>query len=426
MFCRTGRTVRALVLAALLSVVPRCGWAVELWSDDEGHRGDLDITGKATSLVSDAPYDPILTPESWSRTTLARLRLGLSVQHSDTMNSELAYEQRARWISGAAGMAASSAFLPSEAPAPYRITQLDWQISADDDFSYRQEIDRGLVAFHPEWGEVTVGRQAIGLGRGVVFGAVDVFAPFSPLEVDREWRRGVDAFRAEYRLSATSSAEVIGAFGETWEQSALLGRLRGYLGEIDGALLFGKRAEDFMVGAAVSAVVQEAEVHGEIAVFDTPEEQGSSGLWGADHLVGKTVLGASYTFDVGTGLTVLLEHHYSGFGVEDAEDALMRLMDEDFRDRFLRGDTQIFGRQALAGQISYAFNDATNGSLLVLTNPTDGSGVVSPSLRLDLDRNITLLGSVFLPWGDEPSAGRLESEYGATATALFLQLNVYY
>ena len=87
---------------------------------------------------------------------------------------------------------------------------------------------------------------------------------------------------------------------------------------------------------------------------------------------------------------------------------------------------QILGRQAVAGQISYAFNDAANGSFLVLANPTDGSGVLSPSLRLDLDRNITLLGSVFLPWGDEPSAARLESEYGATATALFLQLNVYY
>jgi len=62
----------------------------------------------------------------------------------------------------------------------------------------------------------------------------------------------------------------------------------------------------------------------------------------------------------------------------------------------------------------------------VLTNPTDGSGVLSPSLRLDLDRNITLISSAFIPWGDEPSAGRLESEYGATATSFFLQLNVYY
>jgi hypothetical protein len=399
--------------------------AIELWSDEKGRRGNLDVTGKATSLYADAPSDPALETGGWGATTLARFRLGLSVRHNDWMNSELAYEQRAQWLSGS-DMGVGSSFLPSETPAPFRLTQLDWEIADDDDSFYRHEIDRGLFAFHPEWGEVTVGRQAIGLGRGVLFGAVDVFAPFTPLEVDREWRRGVDALRAEYRMSATSSAELIGAFGETWEQSALLGRVRGYMGDIDGSLIFGKRAEDLMVATAVSTIVTDAEVHAEFSLFDTPEAQPDGGLWNDDDLVGKTVLGTSYTFDVGNGLTLLVEHHYSGFGVRDARDALIRLQDSDFQDRFLRGDLQILGRQALAGQVSYAFDDATSGSLLVLTNPTDGSGVVSPSLRLDLNDNTTLIASGFVPWGQELSGGRLESEYGSTATSLYLQLNMYY
>ncbi|MHC4369200.1 MAG: hypothetical protein ACYSW8_16455, partial [Planctomycetota bacterium] len=310
--------------------------------------------------------------------------------------------------------------------APFRLAQLDWEIVADDSFSYRHEIDRALAALHPQWGDVTVGRQAIGLGRGVLFGAVDVFNPFSPLEVDREWRRGVDAFRAEYRVSTTSSAECIGAFDETWEQSALLGRFRGYTGDIDGSLIVGKRAEDFMVGSAFSAAVAEAEVHCELAVFDTPEAQPDGTLWGGKHLATKAVIGGSYTFDVGKGLTVLGEYHYSDFGVEDAENIVTRLQDPDFQQRFLRGDTQILGRQALAAQLSYPFNDAVNGSFLVLNNPTDGSGVVSPSLRWDLNENVTILGNVFVPWGDEPSGGQFRSVYGATPTSLFLQAAIYY
>jgi len=420
------RQPKRCILPVLLALAARYAFAVELWSDEQGRYGQLDVTGKVTSLASDAPSDPFLFPDGFSRTTLARLRLGLDVRHSDWMDSELAYEQRARWISGGAGLGAGSAFLPSEAEAPYRITQLDWEIAADDRFAYRHEIDRGLVALHPEWGDVTIGRQAIGLGRGVLFGAVDVFNPFSPLEVDREWRRGVDAFRAEYRFSPTSSAELLSAFGQTWEQSAVLGRIRGYVGDVDGSLLFGKRAEDFMVGTAVSAIVKDAEVHAELAVFDTPEAWPNDDLWGDDHLVVKTVLGTSYTFDVGTGLTVLLEHHYSGFGVADAEDAVPRLLDPDFQERFLRGDTQILGRQALAAQFSYLFDDAVSGSFLVLTNPTDGSGVVGPSLRIDLDKNVTLIGSAFIPWGDEPVWGQVRSEYGATPASLFLQANVYY
>jgi hypothetical protein len=421
-----GRCLRVFFLVALVLSRTRSARAVELWANEQGGRGDLDVAGKLTSLASEAPSDPILYPQRWSRTTLARLRLGLDVQHNDWMDSQLAYEQRARWPSGAGGLGATSSSLPAEAAAPFRITQLDWEIAADDSLIWRQEIDRGLVSLHPEWGEVTIGRQAIGLGRGVLFGAVDVFAPFSPLEVDREWRRGVDAFRAEYRLSTTTSAEVISAFGPTWEQSALLGRLRGYVGDVDGSLIFGKRAEDTMLGTAVSTIVKDAEVHGEVAVFDTPEEQPDGGFGGNEHLAVKTVLGASYTFDVGNGLTLLVEHHYSGFGVEDARDALMRLQDKDFRDRLLRGDMQILGRQAMAGRISYPFNDIASGSFLVLTSPTDGSGVFSPSLRVDLNRNMTFLASAFVPWGSGPSDGQLQSEYGATPTSLFLQMAVYY
>jgi len=421
-----GRRWSILALLTLLLMAPCGASAVELWSDEEGRRGELAVAGKATFLASDAPSDPVLFPDDHSETTLARLRLGLEVTHSDWMDSELAYEQRARRLSGSTGVGAGGSFLPSQARAPFRLAQLDWEIAADDSSSYRHEIDRGLVALHPTWGDVTIGRQAIGLGRGVLFGAVDVFNPFSPLDVDREWRRGVDAFRAEYRLSATSSAECIAAFGETWEQSALLGRLRGYLGDIDGSLIVGKRARDSMVGSAFSAVVGGAEVHGEFAVFDTPEVQTDGTLWGGGHLATVTLIGSSYTFDVGNGLTLLGEYHYSDFGVEDAEDVLVRLQDRDFQRRFLRGDMQILGRQAVAGQLSYPFSDAVNGSFLVLTNPTDSSGVISPSLRWDLDANVTLIGSIFVPWGDEPSGGRFRSEYGATPTSLFLQAAVYY
>jgi len=415
---------RLIVLLLLLLSHHVC--AVELWSNEDGGYGDLDVAGKLTSLASNEPSDAFLFPDGFTRTTLARLRLGLDVRHNDWMDSELAYEQRARWISSGGGLGAISGALPTEAEAPFRMAQLDWQIGADDRYAYRHEIDRGLVALHPEWGDVTIGRQAIGLGRGTLFSAVDVFSPFSPLEVDREWRRGVDAIRAEYRLSTTASAECLAVFGESWDESALLGRIRGYLGDIDGSLIVGKRAEDFMAGVTFSAIVSEAEVHGELAVFDTPEAQPDSTLWGGDHLATKAVLGSSYTFNVGNGLTLLGEYHYCDFGIEDASDALTRLQDRDFQKRYLRGDTQILGRHAIAGQLSYPFNESVNGGLLVLGSPADGSGVFSPSLRLDLNENMTLTTNAFIPWGEEPQNGQIQDEYGASAASLFIQAAIYY
>jgi hypothetical protein len=255
---------------------------------------------------------------------------------------------------------------------------------------------------------------------------VDVFAPFSPLEIDREWRRGVDAVRIERHISDTSSVELIGAFGPTWKQSGLLGRARGYFGDIDAELIFGKRAEDTMLGGTVSGAIGDAEAHAELALFNTPETQANGGLWGNDHQVGKLVLGSSYTFNVGNGLTLLGEYHYSGFGVKNIDDATSHLKSSDFLKRFLRGDSQILGREALAFQATYPFSHVWNGTLLVLQSPLDGSGVLSPSLTWDFSDNSSLVGSVFVPWGDKPSAGMIRSQYGGTPLSLFLQLRVYY
>ncbi|MBI4831747.1 MAG: hypothetical protein HY801_09385 [Candidatus Lindowbacteria bacterium] len=384
------------------------------------------ITLKATSLLSHAPDDELLFPEQDVATGLFRVRLGLRTKHSDWMNTELAYEQRARASTEAAATTVGAGILPSVAEAPFRITQLDWQLAEADNFSYRHEFDRALVALHPGCGEVTVGRQAIGLGRGVLFGAVDIFSPFSPIEVDREWRRGVDAARVEYRVSDTSSVEAVAAFGESWEESALLGRLRGYVGEVDGELIFGKRAEDEMVGGTISAAVGDAEMHIELAIFDTPEEQPDGGLFGDDTLVGKAVVGSSYTFDVGNGLTLLGEYHYSGFGVKDIEDIQARFFDPIFQERFLRGDTQILGRHAVALRSNYPFSNILSGGILILMSPVDGSGLFSPSAVWDMTQNVSLAVSGFIPWGAEPSNGQLRSEYGSSPASLFLQISAYF
>jgi len=386
----------------------------------------INTAAKLSSFMSYASDDPILFSDQWSGIALFRFRLSFDTQFNDWINSEIAYEHRARVDTGDSGIGASAGILPSLVPAPYRISQLDWEIAeSDTKFSYHHEIDRAVIAFHPQWGEVTFGRQAIGLGRGVIFSAVDIFSPFSPIEVDREWRRGVDAARLEYRISDTTSVELLGAFGETWDESAFLARARGYIGNMDGELIIGKRAEDMMYAGTMSTTIGDAEVHLELALFDTPEPLPDEGIFGSDHLVGKAVLGSSYTFDVGSGLTLLGEYHYSGFGVEDVTETTTLLVDPAYQERYLRGDTQILGQHALAFQLSY-IDDPLGYSLLFLQSPVDGSGLASPSLTWDVSENITFLLSAFIPWGSSSSNGQLNSEYGATPASLFMQLNLYY
>ena len=407
----------AVSLAAVAGLVLIAGAARarDLWESEDGDRSTaLTTTIKATTVM----------PESDEATNLWRLRLGFSAD-APSSHAELAYEHRTR--SAPAGVSGTIG-LPLDAPAPFRLAQLDDGIIEEGTYSYRHELDRAFVAFRNDRAEVTVGRQAIGWGRGALFGTIDVFSPFSPLEVDREWRRGVDALRADVRLGGHGSLDIVLAGEETWDDSALLGRLSGRTrsGSVDGDLVLGKRGEDTMYAGTFSASTPGgAAVYGELAFFETPEHFDNGGLFGSDGAVAKAVLGAWRRYDVGEGLTLRLEYHFSGFGLDDIGTSPARLADPVYLGRILRGDTQILGRRAVALQASYQISDVWTPGLAIIGNPDDGSGVVTPSLAWDFSDNVSLSLSVFAPYGREPVAGTPRSEYGGSPASVFLQVRIY-
>ena len=422
---RNGLRITGVLIIVCLACL--CGAAQGEDANDDGSETDLDVALKFGAFFSYGPDDEVLFPERDSALGLGRVRLTINHRFNRTANAQIAYEHQVKAVSHGATLGLGGGGLPSFSDPAYRITPLaDEIVDETRTFTWRHELDRALVALHPDWGEVTLGRQAIGLGRGVIFGSVDIFAPFSPLEVDREWRQGVDAARFEYRLSPTSSVELLGAFGESWDDSALLARCRGYVGRFDGEIIAGKRGQDAMCAGVLSAFVGGAEMHGEIAVLNTPEEQADGGLFGNERLVSRATLGASYTLNIGNGLNVLGEYQHNGLGVRDPEDLLPRLTDPDFQKRLLRGDMRITGRHGLALQASYPINNAWSGALLLVGSPKDGSGVGSPSLSWDVSDHVTLDAVGFVPWGSEPDRGILQSEYGGRPLALFLQVSMYY
>jgi hypothetical protein len=258
----------------------------------------------------------------------------------------------------------------------------------------------------------------------VLFGAVDLFSPFTPLEADREWRRGIDAVRADLRLADRVSLDTVAAFGHRLDESAFATRLRGYAGRVDLEIVGGWRARDLLAGLTSSAAVGGAEVHGELAAFRAPEPLPAGGLGDGRHAI-KAVAGGSYRVPVGTGLLVEAEYHYSGFGATRPEDIIRLLSDPAFFTRYVRGDMQILGRHAIAlvalQEVSpeYAFAGQW------LHNPADGSGVVVPSTTVTFSDRVSLVATVYLPYGRPPEGLTLRSEYGAAALSGFVQLRVY-
>jgi hypothetical protein len=380
---------------------------------------------KSSVLVSRLPDDVALFPDSDAATATGfwRARIEPTWQSSNGTTFEVAFEQRVRAFSSSSGLTGGTV-LPSEADAPFRIRQLDWQFASAAHAEWRGEIDRAAVHMSFSGADVTIGRQAIGWGRGVLFGAVDLFAPFSPLEADREWRRGVDAVRGDVKLTDRMSLDAVAAFDDTVPGSAFVGRLRGYAGKADLEVLGGYRSRDLFAGVTSSAAVGDLEFHGELAVFRSDAVPGSLSF-SERRMIPKVVAGSSYRFPIGNGVLMYVEYHYSGFGAPSADQILPNLRDLTFQERYLRGDMQILGRHAAAAFASYEYSPEITLTGEWLFSPVDGSGVVIPSVTWTVSDRWSVLFSGYVPHGRPPAGPTLQSEFGASPLAAFFQLRMY-
>jgi hypothetical protein len=378
---------------------------------------------KSSVLLSRLNDNPTLFPDRDAATGFWRVRVEPTLRWSDGIALELAFEQRLRAFSSSS-TAADANILPSNAEAPFRVRQLDWQFSSTSHAEWRGEVDRAAVRLSLARADVTVGRQAIGWGRGALFGAVDLFAPFTPLEADREWRRGVDAVRGDVKLTDRMSLDSVAAFDDTLPGSAFVGRLRGYADTADVEVLGGYRARDLFAGVTTSAAVGDFELHGEVAVFRSDAVPGSLSF-SERRLIPKVVAGGSYRLPIANGVLMYAEYHYSGFGAPSAEQILPNLRDPTFRERYLRGDTQILGRQAAGVLGSYEFSPEITLSSQWLFSPVDRSGVLVPSLTWTIDDRWSVLLNGYVAYGPAPTGATLTSEFGALPTAAFVQVRMY-
>ena len=422
---RVAATMHLAVLAAVCAFNSSVVQARDLFESDDGdYRLSLASALKGSWLLSVPPTggDP-------GGAAMFRLRFDVTARLSRYLTAEVAYEHRAV-ASSASGLGAG--LFPSSSEPTFRLAPIeDLVVNAPPGYVHRHELDRALVSLHLPFLELTVGRQAIGLGRGVLFSAIDVFSPFAPNEVDREWRRGVDAIHAELRIPELSviSADLYAIFGRIdtagLQSFSLIGRVRAIVGDLDAEVIAGSRDGEAMAGGSVSANVGDAEVHGEFALFGTHGRGVDGGFLGTRGVVAKGLLGGSYTIDVGRGVRVAAEYHHSGFGVDDVSRDASILFDPDFQRRFLRGDSQTLGRHTLALVLSSELTDDVSAAVAYLQGLTDGSGLVSTTFTWVSSDTLTLVLNAIVPWGAPLADGVPRSEYGGSPITVFLQARLY-
>ena len=77
-----------------------------------------------------------------------------------------------------------------------RLFDLTTDINEEDKWASVARLDRSYLSFSDKHFVVKLGRQAVTLGNGLVFQALDLFNPFSPTEIDKDYKSGDDLLYA--------------------------------------------------------------------------------------------------------------------------------------------------------------------------------------------------------------------------------------
>ncbi len=282
-------------------------------------------------------------------------------------------------------------------------------ISEDDIVAYHR-LDRLNLTFTPAWGSLCIGRQALTWGNGMVFNPMDLFNPFAPTSVQRDYKVGDDMIFSQVYLGRHEGQVLYvprrdPATGELSDsQSSYAGKVHFSLDALDADIMAARHYDDAILAGGATGYLGEAvwrlnliytrvgEAYSQDDFLQAVANVDYAWVWG-----GKNVYG-------------LLELFYNGLGAGD--DYAGSLESAYIRDRLSRGDLFTLGRAYLAGLLQIELHPLVRNHWTVIANLEDPSGLVQPQLLWDAATNVQLILGAKWHWG--PSG----SEYGGFNTAV--------
>jgi len=298
---------------------------------------------------------------------------------------------------------------------PGRSLDLSTMFIDEDRLKVWHDVDRLSLTLNSRVGDVTVGRQAITWGISNLFPVADLWAQFSPFELDTEEKPGIDAARfLGYPTRAMELDAVVADRGSAEDLSAGI-RATWSRPRADVYLGGGKFWNEVMILGGIAAPVGSWTLRAEGVLpydLDTHEVDLPRVTLGVDRLGGEFVFSGEY--------------HLNGIGATRVEDYGETLEDP----RFARGESYFLGRHYLGGFGSWTpGNDRLSLTLSAMVNLVDRSTTLSPALTYDFGQETRLSVGGYLSSGNPPvlePVPVLESEYGLYGDLLFTIVSIYF
>jgi hypothetical protein len=295
-----------------------------------------------------------------------------------------------------------------------RLLDLTSTVSRHADTRIVHRLDRLKLSLNRSWGRVSLGRQALTLGNGLIFNPMDLFNPFSPTALLRDYKTGDDTALVQIPLKSGGDMRFFhlprrepDTRDVSWNRSSTGWAGHFFADGLEIDLLAARHYEDRVLGFGLSGTLGSAAWRFDLTWTDLGHDSG-----GEDYFSAVANLDRSWVWG-GKNWYGLMECFASGVGESGLTDVLSN---KDLVERIDRGELFVLGRYYLAGLVRFEAHPLVNLSGTVIANLEDGSWLLQPKMTWNLAQNLDLLLGATLAEGPANSEfGGFELQIGPRA-----------
>ena len=288
----------------------------------------------------------------------------------------------------------------------FRGIDLTWDIEDGGRHRSLHRLDRLALRWQPGDWSLTLGRQAVSWGSGIVFQPLDLFSPFSPTVVDRDYKAGDDLLLIDRLLPNGQDLQllhVVRRDGESDISAAVAStafKWHGYAGAWEIEALIAEHFDERVLGLSLRVPLGLALLRTDIVATRAQLPSGAS-EWRV-----SGIANADVTFNLGQrNAYAFVEYFHNAWGVDQLPDALGELPAE-LSERLLRGEIFNLMRDYVAVGGNLEWHPLVSQSLTFISNLHDSSTLLQTQLTYSPTDHQTLQ----VGWIE--SLGRSGDEFG--------------
>ena len=274
-----------------------------------------------------------------------------------------------------------------------------------------------------------VGRQAVSWGNGFVYTPLDIFNPFDPAAVDKEFKPGDDMVYGQFLFPRGDDLQAVwvtrrdpftGRFEE--EQSSVALKYHGLYGPGEIDLLVAEHYDEDVYGFGGSLSIGGSVWRGDVVVTDGELDTSTSVVTG---LTRSWMWGSK-------NVTGFMELFWNGFGQRDGRYSPADLAaNPQLLERIARRELFSLGRAYAAGSVTVELTPLFLLTPNLFANLEDSSALLQIVAQNDLRQNLLLQTALGIPVGSGGTEfggidSGVEGFYLSSGVSLFVQLAWYF